>query len=135
MSAVLLGVLMLWAYLLFMSYLVIWSGNVPHYVAWWEHRAVGAWPWLLALVILAGGVVPFALLLNRKVRHHERALLAICLVVLATRVLYTTWLTLPAFEPGPAVALTVAALVAGVGGFWFASFFWLLPRPAEANHG
>jgi hypothetical protein len=135
MSAVLLGVLMLWAYLLFMSYLVIWSGNVPHYVAWWEHRTGGVWPWLLAVVIVGGGAVPFALLLNRAVRRHERALLWICLVIVATRLVYTAWLTLPAFEPGPAAAVTAAALVAGVGGFWLASFLWLLPRPAEARDG
>ena len=39
----LLAFVMFWAYVSFMQYLIIWSGNLPEENVWYLHRSQGGW--------------------------------------------------------------------------------------------
>lgn len=94
--ATLLGLGYLW----FMQFLVIWSGNLPHKVAWFLPRVEGTWLWILVAALLIGLVAPLALLLTRKGRRDGRCLAAAGGLGLAGLLLLLAWQVLPAFEGG-----------------------------------
>ncbi|MDD4975191.1 MAG: hypothetical protein PHY93_12610 [Bacteriovorax sp.] len=87
--------LMTWAYLSFMQFLIVWSGNLPKEVNWYLVRLNAGWE-ILALSIIFGLLVLPFLLLNRKFKTNPRALALFSLVVLVFRYLDVSWIILPA---------------------------------------
>jgi hypothetical protein len=114
----LLGLLVVWAYLAFCQYLILWIGNIPAEIRWLQQRTYGGWGVLAAILVLGGFLLPFLLLLSRNVRRSRAAVAAIAGWVLVIRYLETYWLVLPAYgvTRGAPHWLDVAALgvVAGV---------------------
>ena len=48
----LLAFMMLWAYFSFSQYLIIWAGNLPAEISWYQHRLDPSWrPIGLALIL------------------------------------------------------------------------------------
>ena len=122
---------MFWAYISFMQYLIIWSGNLPEENVWYLHRSVGGWE-LVALAIMAlNFALPFFLLLLRDVTRHRRRLCQVAGLLLAMQAVNTYWLVEPAFSPGTLDLhwLHLAAFAA-IGGFWTAMFCWRLSARA-----
>ncbi|MGE5547305.1 MAG: hypothetical protein ACM33T_10430 [Solirubrobacterales bacterium] len=137
LAAVLLSLVMLWAYLAFCQYLIVWSGDLPHEIGWYLRRATGGWQaaaWALGIA----GTVLFLALLPGRVRHSARALSAVALAVLVLRAVESAWLFIPAWPEGQAFILAAyAGGMAAGGGLWGLGFLRLLAgRPApEAGHG
>src|SRR5262249_37384252 len=50
-GAILLSVLLLWAYIHAMQYIIIWSGNIPDEVIWYANRERGLWGVMLWVLI------------------------------------------------------------------------------------
>ena len=128
----LLTMVMFWAYVSFMQYLIIWSGNLPEENVWYLHRSVGGYE--LVVIVLMGFhfAVPFALLLSRDIKQRQQRLMWLVAWLLIMRLVDLYWLVMPGVFPQQ---LTLpwqlpAALVA-IGGFWLAIFAWPLSAIAD----
>lgn len=114
-----------WLYLHFMQYLVIWYGNLPEEIRWYQHRGEGVGLWLTWL-LGAGQSLVFMLLLW-PFSQRRRVLAALAAATLVMGLIEGAWLSLPglnALKPLPLVLALVAAWVAGAGLLALA----LLPR-------
>lgn len=130
-----LAFVMLWAYLGFSQYLIIWSGNLPEEIPWYLHRLRGGWREIGLFLLLVHFVLPFLLLLTRRVKRSVRALVAVAAMILAARLLDYYWLVVPAFHPeAPTIHWLDVALVVALGGIWVAAFCWLLRGTALLPH-
>jgi hypothetical protein len=125
------GVL-LWAYLAFMQYLVVWSGDLPHEAQWYLDRGAGGWPvvpWALGVFLGAAPVVALALPI---VRRSWRAIAVVAGLIFVMRFVEAAWLVLPSFETRswlqPVSWLTA---MIGLAGVWVACLIWLLARDAR----
>ena len=67
----LLTFVMFWAYVAFMQYLVIWSGNLPDENVWYLRRSQDGWEYLVIALMVFHFAVPFLLLLSRN-RKREK---------------------------------------------------------------
>lgn len=108
-------------YFVYMQFIVIWYGNIPHKVHWYAARAEGGWPLLALIAFLVGAALPFLAILNPIVRREPMALRVVGFFVLSGIALHITWLTVP--------ALGVAALVPAV----LAALAMALPMTAAAR--
>ena len=125
-----LAFVVLWTYLMFMQYLIIWSGNIPEDIRWYVHRQSGGWGWVAPVLILFHFVLPFVLLLFRRTKRNAGRLAAVAVGIMAAHVLYVLWLVLPSFQEETTLHtywITLAAFV-GIGGLWGAAYAWLLAR-------
>jgi len=97
-SGTLLSVLLLWAYMHAMQYIIIWAGNIPDEMLWYLKRLHAGWGVGLWLLFIAQFIVPFFALLSEQVRASTRALLWLAAVTLALRFLEAAILILPAVD-------------------------------------
>src|SRR5262249_46218854 len=94
-SGVLLSVLLLWAYMHAMQYIIIWTGNIPEEVVWYLERLDGGWAVALWALFTGQFIVPFFILLSEKARASLAALLWLAGATLALRFLEAAVLILP----------------------------------------
>ena len=66
---------MLWAYFNFSQWLIVWSGNLPEEIHWYQDRIQGDWGAMGGLLIVGHFAVPFALLLSRGLKQDSRRLM------------------------------------------------------------
>ncbi len=128
----LLAFVMFWAYVSFMQYLIIWSGNLPEENVWYLHRSQGGWQIVVVGLMALHFGVPFALLLSRQQKREATGLFRIAAILLVMRFVDLYWLVVPGFDRGETEPsglafhlLDLAALVA-IGGAWLAMFTWRL---------
>jgi hypothetical protein len=118
-SAVLLSVLLLWAYLHAMQYIIIWAGNIPDEVIWYLTRLKGGWAYALWGLYIAQFVLPFFALLSEQVRTSTQALLGLAAATLVLRFLEAAVLILPPLHVGNLVLmLDLPAALLAVGASW-----------------
>ena len=131
LGAVMLVALLVWIYLGFMHYVIIWSGDLPKGVAWYQRRGHGVW-WALIWLDAACRLGPAFLLVFSPLRLNRRSLAAIAGAVVAGSVLELAWLTLPAGGPSPSPVdgALYAVAVAGIALLGASAFLWLRPRLA-----
>lgn len=121
------------AYLAFSAFLVHWSGNLPHDASWYLVRVAPAWAATAALAVVAGLLLPLALLLTRRGRGDSSRLRFVGLGALLGNAALLLWLI------GPTAPL--AAQVFGLLGWaclWLAGIAAWRTRAAPAgrpNHG
>ena len=118
LGMLLFGFAILWAYLLWSQYLVIWYGDLPEEAAFVGRRLQGAWApaaWLAAGLIF---LLPFIVLLSRRVKASARALAAVGAAVLAGLWLERLVLVAPslASADGPPLGLPELLVTAGALG-------------------
>jgi hypothetical protein len=120
----LLAFTMLWAYLAFAQLLVIWSGDLPHEIAWYLHRIAGGWRWILAFLVVFHFFGPFFLLLSRRIKESRCSLAAIAAVMFGAHVIDVWWMVTPSFYPqGIHLSWFDFAAWFGIGGLWL--FFFI----------
>lgn len=123
----LLAFVMLWAYLSFSQFLIIWSGNLPEEVSWYEHRIDHGWQTLALFLTLFHFAFPFLLLLARRTKKYARNLIKIAAWMLVARFLDFFWWIKPAFADFGIHWMDLAAPIA-IGGIWLAAFAYLASR-------
>jgi hypothetical protein len=135
---ILLSLLLLWAYLQAMQYIVIWAADIPDEVTWYLHRASGGWAVVTWGLMLGQFVIPFFALLSERVRYGQRPVLWLCGATLALRLVEAFWLVLPSTHADgwvllldiPAVTLVLAAVWSYA--FCLASSRSISPTPAAS---
>lgn len=129
LGKLMLALIMLWAYFAFSQFLIIWSGNLPEEISYYLPRTRGAWGAIVFAVLLLHFALPFFSLLSRPLKQNANKLVYVALLILVTRWVDFIWLITPNFTKG-AFHISWMDLVApiGIGGLWFATYFWQLGR-------
>jgi MFS family permease len=119
----LLAFTMMWAYLAYSQLIVIWSGDLPHEIAWYLHRIAGGWRWIAIVLLLFHFFGPFAFLLFRATKRSAKSLVAVAAIIFTTHVIDVWWLLAPSIYPsGFHLSWLAFAALFGIGGIWFAAF-------------
>jgi hypothetical protein len=118
-----LAFVMLWAYFAFSQYLIIWSGNLPEEISWYQHRLQTGWIAIGMLLMLAHFAIPFVLLLSRVVKREARTLAAVAGFVILMRLVDLFWMIAPEFHRhGVAVSWLDVLLPASLGLIWLGCY-------------
>jgi hypothetical protein len=116
-AATFISVLLLWAYLHAMQYIIIWAGNIPDEVVWYLKRLEGGWGVALWALYIGQFIVPFFVLLSERARNSTSVLLWLGGATLALRYLEAVVLIVPPLDPvAPALLLDLPAAALLVGG-------------------
>ena len=121
-----LAFVMLWAYFAFSQYLIIWAGDLPHEIAWYQHRLQNSWRAISVTLVLFHFAVPFLVLLSRRVKRQAATLSAVAAGILAARLLDLFWLIAPDFHGSFHVSWLDLLLPASLTSLWLGAFVWQL---------
>ncbi len=128
LGALMLTLVMGWAYLAYFQMLIIWAGNIPREVVWYNTRMQGGWSILAIFITLFQFVVPFFLLLSIRSRYNLRVLAGLSGLLLFTNLVNMFWTVKPAFSPVLSISWLDIVLPVAIGGLWLAAFFYTLKR-------
>jgi len=125
----LLAFIMVWTYFSFSQFLIIWSGNLPSEIEWYELRLHNGWQFVALGVVALCFVAPFSILLSRDVKQNIWPLAGVAIIVLVGYGINMYWTLVPAFQPLEAGDhLASVSVLLAVGGFWSAVNSWQLNR-------
>lgn len=125
----LLTFVMFWTYVAFSQFLIIWSGNLPHEIAWYLHRSHGTWLWIVLALVLFHFFLPFYALLFRGTKTSLPILTTVAALLFVMQIVNAFWLIVPSFYPkGIHISWLDLAAPVGVGGIWVAAFLSGLKR-------
>jgi hypothetical protein len=125
----LLAFVMFWTYVAFSQLLIIWSGNLPHEIAWYLHRSSGGWKWIVIFLALFHFFIPFFLLLFRASKRKLQRLAALAAMIFLAHVVNIFWMVKPTFvSTGIRLHWMDFAAPVGVGGIWVALFLQALKK-------
>jgi hypothetical protein len=123
LGKLLFAFVMLWAYFSLSQFLIIWAADLPEEIPWYLRRLNGGWRLLILSIIAVQFVLPFVLLLSRRVKRSTTALAVVATVVLLARFADLYWLVVPAFDAtAPRIHPLDITTLLGVGGLWLAVF-------------
>lgn len=129
----LLGVLILWGYLVFVQFLIVWNSDLGSEAPWYVNRAVRGWRIVSYILFVFHFVVPLCVLIVPRWQRSRGALIGVSALLIATEVLRVWWLVLPSVGRGVGWIDGVAMLAAlAIGG----AVILRLPlrQAAEVNH-
>jgi hypothetical protein len=123
MGTLMFAMIMLWTYTSFSQGLIIWSGNLAEETPWYIVRAETSWQILLIALAVLHFVVPFTLLLMRRIKRDASYVMPVAVLILLMRHVDLYWQIIPVFHPAELHPhwLDFAAPVA-LGGLWLAFF-------------
>lgn len=122
-GAILLSIILLWAYNHAMQYIIIWSANIPEEAVWYVRREAGAWGVALWTLVVLQFILPFFAMLSERVRNERRPLLALAALTLGCRFLEAYVLALPGMDmSGAALALGITGSIVLAGALWWTGF-------------
>jgi hypothetical protein len=130
LGGLLFTLLVVWAYLLWFQFMLIWIADLRRDNIWNLARDAGVWRVVTWLIALLHFVVPFFLLLLRRIKQSPPALAAVAALLIAMHLLFVNYQILPAYR-GPAASGAPwmnFIMPLGLGGIWLACFLWLLER-------
>lgn len=123
LGMLLLAFVMLWTYMAFSQLLIIYSGNLPHEIAWYLHRIAGDWKGVVWFLFLFHFLLPFFVLLSRNIKRNVPALACVAAVVFLAHFVNIYWLVVPSFDrTGIRFHWLDIAAPVGIGGLWLAAF-------------
>jgi hypothetical protein len=131
LAGLLLTDLLFWAYFSFMQYVIIWSGDLPTGVAWYQHRGTGLWS-VVEIAIAVLSLAPVSLLLLPVARRSHTWLRALACAVLLGRAFEVAWLVLP---DAAILAVALPAALLALAGLSAVSFAILAVGPARLRSG
>jgi len=134
----LLAFVMLFAYVAFSQFLIIWAGNLPENIVWYLRRFEGGWSTVALSLVVFQFVVPFLLLLSRRIKQDRRSLARVAILVLFMSYVNAVWIIVPA--PAHYVSAwwdywLVVSVPIGMSAIWLGAFLWQLDRrPLVLEH-
>jgi hypothetical protein len=134
-GAILLSILLLWAYNHAMQYIIVWSGNIPDEAVWYLHRETGVWGIALWTLVLLQFVIPFFVLLLSRVRDARGPLLAVAGLTLGLRWVEAAVLALPGTQAtGGILWLAIPGTMAFCAGLWWMAFGFAYAQVVSSPH-
>jgi len=122
-----LAFVMLWAYFSFSQLVIIWSGNLPEEISWYQHRLQTGWRLIGLALVVFHFAVPFVLLLSRVMKREGSLIVRLAIGMLIIRLVDLYWLIAPEFHVGGvAVSWLDVLLPLAMFTFWLACFVWQL---------
>jgi hypothetical protein len=109
------GLLVLWAYLDFVQFLIVWQGDLPYEAPWYIERASHGWGLLAGIVAIGHFLLPFIVLVWPPLRRSPRVLGATAALLILMEFLRAWWLVLPAAQRG--FSWIDVAAMAAIWGF------------------
>jgi hypothetical protein len=102
-----------WAYVVFMQFLIVWSGNIPKESHWYIIRLQTSWGAIAIVVTALQFAIPVFLLFFRPLKKSVVFTRGLGYVTAAMQALYLFWLVMPSlYHDGlPARALPIASLL------------------------
>jgi hypothetical protein len=100
-------------YLILMTFIVQWYGDLPHQAAWYLRRTDDGWVGLDILGASVGSLLPLIALLFSRVRNQASALKLVSVAVLLGVLIENIWLISPIAGPWSAAASLIALVAAG----------------------
>ncbi len=126
---------LLWADFFYVQLVVIWYGNIPEETSYVITRTMTApWNHLAWTVLFVCFIMPFCILLNRRVKTRPRFMIGLCAVILAGIWLEHLLLLGPALGPGTAgfhIGLPEGLITLGFLGAMAAAVAFFLKRFPE----
>jgi len=118
-----LAFVMLWAYFAFSQYLIIWAGNLPKEISWYQHRLLTGWRVVGILLVVFHFAVPFLVLLSRTVKKQAALLARVAAAILVARLVDLFWLIAPEFHPaGISISFLDVLLPVSMFSLWLGCF-------------
>ena len=135
LGKLLLGLLVLWAYLDFMQVLIVWQSDLAAEAPWYIVRSAGGWG--IAAGAVAGGhfVLPFFALISPRVQRSRCGIAGVTAVLIASSVVDGWWLVVPAAGRGLGLVDLLAMLGLLAAAAALALRASLLPLTPEALGG
>jgi len=125
----LLAFVMVFAYFSFSQFLIIWSGNLPNEIVWYQLRLSHGWQWMALAIVLLMFFVPFLNLLSRDTKRSPLRLARVAVLLVVMHVVHTYWAIVPAFdESGVVWQLTNLSVLAALAGGWLTAVLWHAKR-------
>jgi hypothetical protein len=128
LANVLLATVLLWTYLHFFQFLIMWYGNLPLNVRWYEPRLAGGWGAVALLLVVFHFAIPFVWLIIPEPRRSVGRLAAVGGLLLVMHLVEQIWLVTPAFSPTATFQLLDFVLPITMGACWLLAFLWMLGR-------
>ncbi len=124
---------LLFAFVMFFTYLgisqliIIYQGNLPEEVLWFQHRFHGGWGWIAWALLIFHFFFPFLILLHRAVKRKAGALAKVAGFLLFMRWVDLIWQSRPSLVhefalPGLGLSWIDLAAPVAVGGLWIFFF-------------
>jgi hypothetical protein len=100
LGQLLLGLLILWAYLDFMQVLIVWQSDLAKQVPWYILRWSGSWGIVAGVVAACHFLLPFFALIWPQVQRSRRAIAVVTALLILSEVVHGWWLVVPASGRG-----------------------------------
>ncbi len=110
LGKLLLGLVVLWAYLDFMQVLIVWQSDLASEAPWYIARTAGGWGIAAAVVAVGHFVLPFFALIWPQVQRSPRGIGAVAALLVVSAVIDGWWLVVPAAGRGLGVVDLLAML-------------------------
>lgn len=121
LGALMFAFTVFWSYIAFSQYMLIWYGNLPEEIVWYQSRIEGRWLPVILFLALIHFVVPFVALATRDSKKDSRRLFWVAWLVLFSHWLDLYWLIYPELGIGPRFAwpeLSFALMFVCAGLAW-----------------
>jgi hypothetical protein len=129
LGKMLLANLMVWAYFVFVQYLIVWSSNLTHEIHYYLPRTGTSWGWLGVALIVVQFLIPVLLLLNRPLKRNAYLLAGVAVIVLVMRYFDLIWIVLPGYYThGFRIQWMQVLTPLGLICIWLWAFLRELPR-------
>jgi hypothetical protein len=129
LGKLLLANVMIWAYFSFSQFLIVWAGNLPAEIPWYQERLRGGWQYVALILVLGHFALPFGLLLSRSLKRNFKLLAGVAVFIQCMRLVDTYWLVAPDAANGQlAVSWVDFAALLGLGGLWLTYFLGQLGK-------
>jgi len=114
LGRLLLALVVLWAYLDFMQFLIVWNSNLPDEAGWYVSRLKGGWGPLAIGIAVCHIALPLFTLLWPAVQRSRTAIASVAALLVLLEIPRTWWIVIPAAGRGVAWS-DVVAMVALLG--------------------
>ena len=128
LGKMLLANLMLWAYFVFVQYLIVWSENMTDEIHYYLPRTGTSWGWVgVSLIVLF--LISLLLLLSRPLKRNPYLLSGVVVIVLVLLWVDLVWIVLPGYyKQGFRIEWMQVLAPLGLAGIWLWAFLRELPR-------
>jgi hypothetical protein len=120
LAKLLLGMVVLWAYLDFMQLLIVWNSNLPNDALWYGPRLNGLWAIVAGIIAVLHFALPLFVLIFPRMQQSSGAVALIAAILIGAEILRSWWIVIPAAHRGLgwidlAAMLAVVPLAAAFG--------------------